>query len=75
MQTLYLANMMFASLLFPQTEKSPLEDIQKTLKHLLQVGFCINRKSFTTLPSPLRGGIEGGGANVTFASRGVNSEW
>ena len=62
---------MFASILFPQTEKSPVLDIQKNFKHLLQVGFCINRKSLTTLPSPVRltsvrGGIEGGG-NETFA--------
>ncbi len=57
---------MFASILFPQTEKSPVLDIQKNFKHLLQVGFCINRKRLTTLPSPLRGGLEGGG-DETFA--------
>ncbi len=53
--------MMFALIFFPQTEKSPVLDIQKTLKYPLQGGFCINRKSFSTLPAPLRGGIEGGG--------------
>ena len=71
MQTFRLANIMFASTLFPQTENAPVLDIQKTLnsknfKHLLQGGFCINRKRFTTLPSTVRltsvrGGNEGGG--------------
>ena len=39
MQTLRLANMMFASILFPQTEKSPVLDIQKLIKTFYKAAF------------------------------------
>ena len=40
-----VANMMFASVLFPQTEKPPFEDVQETFK-------CLSKVVFT---SPVRG--------------------
>ena len=57
--------MMFASILFPQTEKSPVLDIQKLIKIFEKPAFE-KSKSFLTLPSTVRltsvrGGNEGGG--------------
>ena len=46
--------------IFPQTEQSPVLSIQEVLKNFEMPAFE-KSKSFLTLPSPLRGGNEGGG--------------
>ena len=57
------ANMMFASTLFPQTEKPPFEDVQKTLNVFQKAAFTPPVRGSQHSPShrvfcssPLRGG-------------------
>ena len=45
-----VANMMFASVLFPQTEKPPFEDVQETFKCLSKVVFTSPVRGFQRLP-------------------------
>ena len=48
---------MSASVLFPQTEVPPFEDVQKILVILFTVGFCRVRKSLMTLFPPQVGAL------------------